>query len=87
MASALRLYRNRAVGFIDWFVSSQFVLVMHDVEVERVFLAVGGSKTHNVEQALIVLHRFHTDGTPLSEILGYMHGWPGWRNRRTDGLR
>jgi hypothetical protein len=36
------------------------------------FLAVGGSKTHNVEQVLIVLDGFHTNGTLFSEMLGYI---------------
>jgi hypothetical protein len=53
-------------------VLSQFAIVIRDIEVERVFLAVSGSETHNVEQALIVLHRFYANGTPLPEMFGYV---------------
>jgi len=54
------------------FVLSQFAIVIRDIEAERVFLAVSGSETHNVEHALIVLHRFHANGTPLPEMFGYV---------------
>jgi hypothetical protein len=57
------------------FVPSQFAVVIRDVEAERVFLAVGGSETHNVEQALgAVVRRVHRDcGTATSTAALF---WP-----------